>query len=163
MSILPSSSRLSLMKHPLGWIATGFGSGLAPKAPGTIGSLFALIPWFFWMRGLPLWIYGGVIVAGFAIGIWASNWTIKQSNIQDPGFVVWDEFIGLWISLFLVPAGWVWMLAGFVLFRFFDIVKPWPVSWADQKIHGGFGVMLDDAIAGVYAFLCLQLALYFFK
>ena len=147
-----------LLSHPAGWIATGFGSGLSPRAPGTIGSLVALIPWWFWLRDLPATYYAGVLVAGTLIGIWASNWTIACTRIADPGFVVWDEFIGLWIALFLLPAGWLWIGAGFALFRLFDIWKPWPVGWADRKVHGGLGVMLDDILAGLIALAILQFA-----
>jgi phosphatidylglycerophosphatase A len=161
MSVLNIDTRRVLIRHPFGWIATGFCSGFSPKAPGTVGSLVALLPWYFLMRGLSIEMYIGVLLLGFLMGVWASKWVIEKTNIQDPGFVVWDEFVGLWIALALVPAGWLWMLAGFALFRFFDIVKPWPVSWADQKLHGGFGVMLDDVLAGIYAFLCLQLTAYF--
>ncbi len=147
-----------LLAHPAGWIATGFGSGLSPRAPGTIGSLAALLPWWFLLRELPALPYGAVLVAGSVLGVWASNWVIAKTRISDPGFVVWDEFIGLWIALFLLPAGWIWIAAGFALFRLFDIWKPWPVGWADRKIHGGLGVMLDDILAGLLAFAVLQLA-----
>ena len=147
-----------LLTHPAGWIATGFGSGLSPRAPGTVGSLAALIPWWLWLRELPMPQYAAVIVLASLIGVWASNWVIARTHISDPGFVVWDEFIGLWIALFLLPPGWPWIAAGFVLFRLFDIWKPWPVRWADRSIHGGLGVMLDDILAGLLAFAVVQLA-----
>lgn len=162
MSRLPEGTRRRLMKHPLGWIATGLGSGFSPRAPGTVGSLVALLPWWFFMKDLPLPAYLAVLVIGFGLGCWAANWVIHDIGVQDPGLVVWDEFIGVWIALLLAPAGWPWMLAGFVLFRIFDIAKPWPVSWADKKLHGGFGAMLDDALAGLYALGLLQLAALFF-
>ena len=98
-----------------------------------------------------------VVVAGFALGWWAAHWVIRDTKIEDPGLVVWDEYVGVWITLLAAPAGWPWMLAGLVLFRIFDIAKPWPVSWADRKLHGGFGAMLDDALAGLYALAALQL------
>ena len=88
---------------------------------------------------------------------------IEKTRIEDPGVVVWDEFIGQWLALtpmLLAPSDWRWMLAGFALFRLFDIWKPWPVRWADQKLHGGFGAMLDDLLAGAYALGVLQLAAY---
>jgi len=81
---------------------------------------------------------------------------IAKTRIADPSVVVWDEFIGQWLALFLVPSGWLWIVGGFALFRLFDIWKPWPVGWADRQLHGGFGVMFDDALAGMYAFLVLQ-------
>lgn len=161
MPVLPARTRRRLMKHPLGWIAAGFGAGFAPKAPGTVGSLAALIPWWLFMRELPLPAYLAVVVAGFGIGVWAAHWAIRKTGIEDPAFVVWDECVGMWIALCLVPAGWPWVVAAFVLFRCFDIAKPWPVSWADRKLHGGFGAMLDDALAGVYALAVLQTLVFF--
>ena len=150
----------SLLGHPAGWIATGFGSGLSPRAPGTIGSLAAVLPWWLWLRHLDWPGYLAVLVAGTGLGIWASNWVIARTRIADPQLVVWDEFIGLWIALFLAPAGAWWLLAGFALFRLFDIWKPWPVRWADRNVHGGLGVMLDDLLAGAYALGCLQAAVW---
>lgn len=157
MSQLPEGTRRRLMKHPLGWIASGFGSGFSPKAPGTVGSVVALLPWWFFMKDLPLPAYLAVIVAGFILGWWAAHWVIRDTCIEDPGLVVWDEYVGVWITLLAAPPGWQWMLAGLLLFRAFDIAKPWPVSWADRRLHGGFGAMLDDALAGLYALAVLQL------
>ncbi len=150
---LPSPRVLRL---PAFWIASGFGAGLSPIAPGTVGTLVALLPWLA-LRQLPLWGYGLVVVAAFAVGVWAAQRVIVETRIEDPGLVVWDEFIGLWIALAAAPNGWLWPVLGFALFRLFDIWKPWPVSWADQKIKGGLGAMLDDALAGLYAWLALQL------
>jgi phosphatidylglycerophosphatase A len=145
-----------LLRHPLGVIGTGFGSGLAPRAPGTAGSLVALLPWWFLLRNLPPACYLTVLAAAFALGVWAGNWLVARTRIADPSVFVWDEFVGLWIALFLVPPGWPWMLGGFALFRLFDIWKPWPVRWADRAVHGGLGIMLDDVLAGVYACVVLQ-------
>ncbi len=146
----------ALLRQPAGWIASGFGTGFAPYASGTVGTLAALLPWLAW-RQLPLWQYAVVVVVAFALGVWAAQRVIDTIEIQDPSVVVWDEFVGLWIALAAAPAGWMWMLGGFALFRFFDIVKPWPVSWADNQVEGGFGAMLDDALAGLYALIALQL------
>lgn len=162
MSRAPEGINRRVMKHPLGWIAAGFGSGFSPRAPGTAGSIAALLPWWFLMQGLSPLAYLAVLALGFALGCWAAQWVIRETRVEDPGLVVWDEFIGVWIALFAAPAGWPWMLAGLVLFRIFDIAKPWPVSWADRKLHGGFGTMLDDALAGLYALGSLQLVAYFF-
>jgi len=153
----PSQSPTVLLRHPAGWLASGFGSGFSPRAPGTVGTVVALLPWL-WLRMLRLPFYAIVIVVAFAIGVWASAWVVRRSGVQDPQVVVWDEFVGVWIALAAAPAGWIWMLAGFALFRLFDIWKPWPVSWADEKLHGGLGVMLDDVFAGVYALIIMQLA-----
>ena len=145
-----------LLAHPAGWIATGLGSGLVPRAPGTAGSLLALLPWWLWLRDLPPMVYLGIVAVAFLIGVWASRWCIARTGIADPGFVVWDEFVGLWLALAWLPAGWPWIVAGFLLFRLFDIWKPWPVRWADRNVHGGVGVMLDDLLAGALALAALQ-------
>jgi phosphatidylglycerophosphatase A len=150
-----------VLTHPAGWIASGLGVGLSPRAPGTVGSLAALLPWWFFLRHLSLPWYLASLILAFIIGIWAANWVIAKTRIEDPSVVVWDEFVGLWIALLLAPNGWPWMLGGFVLFRVFDIWKPWPVRWADRKLHGGVGAMLDDVLAGVYAFLLIQGAAFF--
>ncbi|MEO8741674.1 MAG: phosphatidylglycerophosphatase A [Lysobacteraceae bacterium] len=153
----PSQSPGVLLRHPLGWIASGFGSGFSPRAPGTAGTVAALLPWW-WLRELPLPYYIAAIVVAFAVGVWASSWVVRRSGVQDPQVVVWDEFVGVWIALIAAPVGWPWMLAGFALFRLFDIWKPWPVSWADEKVGGGLGVMLDDVFAGIYALIVMQVA-----
>jgi phosphatidylglycerophosphatase A len=151
----PQPSRV-VLRHPAGWIASGFGAGLSPRAPGTVGSALALLPWWFLIRPLSLPLQLAVLLIAFAIGVWAAAWVIEQTRIEDPSVVVWDEFVGQWLALLLAPAGWYWVLGGFALFRLFDIWKPWPVSWADQKLHGGLGAMLDDVLAGAYAFVVLQ-------
>lgn len=158
MSGLAGGARRRLMKHPLGWIAAGFGAGFSPRAPGTVGTLVALLPWWLWLREQPPALYAAVVALAFAIGCWAAHWVIRETKVEDPGLVVWDEFVGVWIALFLAPAGWPWLLAGFALFRLFDITKPWPVGWADRRLHGGFGAMLDDALAGFWALGVLQAA-----
>lgn len=145
-----------VLAHPAGWIASGFGSGLAPVAAGTVGSALALLPWWLWLRDLSWPTYLGVLVVAFAIGVWAAGWVIARTKIEDPGVVVWDEFVGQWLALLLAPPGWLWMMSGFALFRLFDIWKPWPVRWADRRLHGGFGTMLDDVIAGAMAAAVLQ-------
>ena len=152
-----------LLSHPLGWIASGFGVGLAPKAAGTFGSLAALVPWWLWLRHLPSPIFFAVVAVAFALGTWASHWVIRRSGVEDPGEVVWDEFVGQWLALapllWLGAADWRLVAVGFALFRLFDIWKPWPVRWADREVHGGFGAMLDDAIAGVMAAVVLMAGL----
>jgi phosphatidylglycerophosphatase A len=154
---LTADQRRALLSHPAGWIATGLGAGLVPKAPGTAGSLVALLPWWFLLRALPMGWYLVVVAAGFMLGVWACGICDRRIGMHDQGALVWDEVIGMWITLFAAPSPWWWMLAGFALFRLFDIWKPWPVRLADRRVHGGFGVMLDDVVAGVYALLVLQL------
>ena len=154
---LAADARKRLMAHPAGWIATALGAGLSPKAPGTAGSLVALLPWWFLLRDLPLGAYVAVLIAGFVLGVWACGVCDRRLGMHDQGALVWDEVIGIWITLFAAPPQWWWMVIGFALFRLFDIWKPWPVSWADRRVRGGLGVMLDDVVAGVYALVVLQL------
>ncbi|MBB6520831.1 phosphatidylglycerophosphatase A family protein [Pseudoteredinibacter isoporae] len=149
-----------LIKDPRLLLAFGFGSGLSPKAPGTFGTIAAL-PFVFWLQASPLYVYALVLLIGFAVGIYLCEHASKVMGVHDHGGIVWDEFIGLWLTMLAVPQGWPWLLAGFVLFRIFDIAKPWPIGWLDKKVSGGFGIMIDDVLAGVYAWLILQLAAFY--
>lgn len=152
-----TDQRRAMMRHPAGWIATGFGAGLSPLAPGTAGSVVALLPWLV-LHLLPWPAYVLLVAGAFWLGTWACEWIVGELRIDDPGVAVWDEFVGLWIALlplcWIAPSPWH-VAAGFVLFRIFDIAKPWPVSWADRSVAGGLGVMLDDVVAGAYAALVL--------
>ncbi len=138
------------------FLATGFYSGNLPKAPGTWGSLMALVPWFF-MRNLPLPSYLILITVIFVVGCLLAGSAEKILDQADAGPIVIDEFVGMFITLIAAPAHPAAWIAGFFLFRFFDVLKPFPCSWFDTHIHGGFGIMFDDVIAGLYALLCLQL------
>lgn len=144
-----------MLRSPALWLASGFGAGLSSWAPGTVGTLVAVLPWLL-MRDLPLPLYFLIVALTFAIGVWSAQRVIDRTGVEDPGVVVLDEWIGLWIGLTLLPEGWLWLAIGVLVFRFFDILKPWPVSWIDREIHGGIGTMLDDALAGVFALLTLQ-------
>ncbi len=158
---LAADQRRAVFSHPAGWIASGFGAGLSPFASGTVGSAVALVPWLA-LRELEVWIYVLVLIAAFALGVWASSVVIRRIGVEDPSVVVWDEFVGQWIALLplvMIPRGWPWIVAGFVTFRVFDVWKPWPASWADRAVKGGFGAMLDDVIAGVYAAIVLAIAM----
>jgi phosphatidylglycerophosphatase A len=133
-------------------LATWFGAGLLPKAPGTWGSLAALP--FAWLiataAGWPGLLAAPLLV--FVIGCWAADRAARQLGIDDPGLVVIDEVAGVWLVLLLAtPPDPLLYAAGFLLFRLFDITKPWPVSWADRQIGGGLGIMLDDILAALYA------------
>ncbi|NCT66754.1 MAG: phosphatidylglycerophosphatase A [Rhodanobacteraceae bacterium] len=157
---LDAAQRRLFLSHPAGWIACGFGSGLSPLAPGTVGSAAALIPWFA-LRELAWPWYLVALVLAFALGVWAANVMVARLRIADPGAIVWDEFVGQWIALAPLLAfahDGRWVVAGFALFRLFDVWKPWPVSWADHSVKGGLGVMLDDVLAGVWAAIVLALA-----
>ena len=157
-SLNQSLSPKELLRHPAGWIASGFGSGFSPRAPGTVGTIAALLPWG-WLRALPLPCYVAIILIAFAIGVWASAWVVRRSGVQDPQVVVWDEFVGVWIALIAAPAGWIWMLAGFALFRLFDIWKPLGAREA-QNLPGGWGIVADDVMAGIFGAVILQAALW---
>ena len=146
---------------PVHWLAFGFGSGFAPKAPGTLGSAAATLL-YLPLAELPLAIYCVLVVLAFVAGVWICGSTSRQLGVHDHGGIVWDEFVGVWITLTAVPPNLSGMLFGFLLFRLLDIVKPWPIMCADKKVHGGFGIMLDDAIAGILASACLQAAFLLF-
>ena len=147
--------RLALTS-PHGLIASGLGSGLSPLAPGTAGSMAAL-PLYLLIARLPLWAQAGIIVIGFLIGVWAAGKTSREAGVHDHGGIVIDEFVGLWIALFACPGLWWAVVLGFLLFRFFDVLKPPPIGWLDRRVGGGFGIMIDDVIAGGYAWVCLWL------
>ncbi|HEY7772571.1 MAG TPA: phosphatidylglycerophosphatase A [Marinagarivorans sp.] len=155
----PQPTFRQLLSNPVALLAFGFGSGLAPKAPGTAGTLAAL-PIFYLLAQLPLYTYIGVTLVAFAIGIYLCGQASKWLGVHDHGGIVWDEFVGMWITMIAAPAGWPWLVVGFLLFRFFDMLKPWPISLADKHIHGGFGIMVDDVFAGVAALGCLQALAY---
>ncbi len=138
-------------------LATWFGSGYAPKAPGTVGSVFALpVGWLIADQGGAVWLGSGVVLVTF-VGVWVANAYMAQAGEHDPGPVVIDEVAGQWLAMLPMAAGLTWqaVLAAFVLFRLFDIWKPWPISLADRSIAGGFGVMFDDILAGFAAAACL--------
>jgi phosphatidylglycerophosphatase A len=145
-----------MMNRMIMAIATGCYVGLLPKAPGTWGSLAALLPWLLIMD-LPLPAYLSVLAAVFIIGFFAAGSAEKIIDRPDAGSIVIDEILGMFIALTLAPDHPVAWLLGFVLFRIFDIAKPFPVSWFDRHIHGGIGIMMDDVIAGLYALAALQL------
>jgi phosphatidylglycerophosphatase A len=137
-------------------IATWFGTGLSPKAPGTVGSLGSLVLWApLVLLETTWWVRLLATLAVFAIGTLASNAIVKAKGAEDPQIIVVDEVAGMGVTLLFAGNGWVSLAMGFVLFRIFDIWKPWPVRLADRNVKGGFGVMLDDVLAGVYALGCL--------
>ena len=138
-------------------VATVFGVGYAPVAPGTFGSAAGLLLW--WLLPASPVVQGAAIAALFVAGSWGGNVAEHHFGRTDPGQVVIDEVMGMLITLFLNPVGWMGALAGFLLFRLFDVIKPYPANRLEQ-LHGGVGVMADDAMAAVYANLVLRAALY---
>lgn len=148
-----------LIAHPAHLVAFGFGAGLAPRAPGTVGTLLGLpLYWAIAAAAPDLANRIALLVAAFLFGIWACARADRALGVADHSGIVWDEIVAFALVLLFTPAGWPWMLAAFALFRFFDIVKPWPIRFFDQKLKNGFGVMFDDLLAAGYAIACLQLA-----
>lgn len=146
-----AKSRLKL-SNPWHLLATGFGSGLSPIIPGTMGSLAAIPFWLLMYWLLPVWLCWFIILFGFVVGIVICQRTSDDMQVHDHGSIVWDEFIGMWMTLMVIPlVSWQWLLIAFVLFRFFDMLKPWPIGWFDRQVGGGLGIMLDDIIAAIFA------------
>jgi phosphatidylglycerophosphatase A len=146
-------------RNPIHFLAFGFGSGALPRAPGTFGTLVA-VPLFLLLAPLPLWTYLSLVAVLAVLGVWLCQVTSRDLGVHDHAGIVWDEIVGYLITMIAVPASWPWLVAGFVLFRLFDIIKPWPIGWADRHVHGGLGIMLDDVLAAVYAGLIMQVLLH---
>lgn len=145
----------SVWRNPVHFLAFGLGSGTVPKAPGTFGTL-AAIPLYLLLQPLSDEWYFIVLLVTFLLGIYLCGKTAEDLGVHDHSGIVWDEFVGYWITMWLAPADWLYVIMGFLLFRLFDIWKPWPISWADKKVQGGLGIMLDDVLAGILALLVLQ-------
>ncbi|SPP32352.1 Phosphatidylglycerophosphatase A [Arsenophonus endosymbiont of Aleurodicus floccissimus] len=153
--MIDAKSRLKLSNH---WhlLATGFGSGLSPIIPGTMGSLAAIPFWLLMYWLLPVLLCWFIILFGFVVGIVICHRTSDDIQVYDHGSIVWDEFIGMWMTLMVIPlVSWQWVLIAFVLFRFFDMLKPWPIGWFDRQVGCGLGIMLDDIIAAIFAMVIL--------
>ncbi|MCK5895669.1 MAG: phosphatidylglycerophosphatase A [Cocleimonas sp.] len=146
----------TVLTHPIHFFAFGFGSGLAPFAPGTFGTL-AAVPLYLLMMPLSLPLYLGVTLISVLVGFWLCGKSSEMLGVHDHSGIVWDEFAGFFITMIAAPQGWQWIVLGFALFRLFDIWKPWPIHIIDKKVQGGVGIMMDDVIAGVYALVVLQL------
>ncbi len=147
------------LRDPGHLLSFGLGSGLLPKAPGTWGSV-AAIPVYYALVWLPRPYYLLVVLMAFVVGVWLCDRTSRALGVHDHGGIVWDEFVGVWITLAAQPVAPAWVVLGLLLFRVLDIAKPWPIRWLDRQIHGGLGIMLDDAVAGVAALILLSLARY---
>jgi phosphatidylglycerophosphatase A len=152
----PKVNVSELIQRPVCFLGLGFGSGLAPRAPGTVGTI-AAIPIYLLMQNLSLMTYLVLTVIAFIVGIWICQKSADWLGKEDPSAVVWDEIVGYLVTMIAAPQGWQWVVLGFALFRFFDILKPWPISLADKELHGGFGIMFDDVIAGIFAAVILQI------
>ena len=141
--------------NPIHFLALGFGSGLLPKAPGTFGTL-AAIPLYLLLAPSSVSIYLVSVIVMSIAGIYICGKTAEDVGVHDHGAIVWDEIAGFLITMFLVPVSWQSILVGFILFRIFDIFKPWPISYLDKYVHGGFGIMIDDVVAGLMALACMH-------
>lgn len=151
-----------MLKDPAVLVSTGFGVGLVPGMPGTWGSVVALAVWYFALAGLAPWVTLLAAIATFGLGWVLSSHVGRRYDLGDDPSIVVDEIAGLWFALLWVPPEWWTALLAFVVFRVFDIAKPWPVSWADRSVKGGLGVMLDDLIAGLGACGVVHVAIFAF-
>lgn len=150
-----SPDRGFLFAHPAHFIALGFGAGLAPRAPGTLGTLVAL-PLHFLIADLPTPAYWGLLLLGGLLGVWACGRTGRALGVPDHGGIVWDEISAFLLVLHFAPQTWWGYALAFALFRLFDIWKPFPIGWLDARVKGGLGVMLDDVLAAGFTIVCLM-------
>lgn len=156
MTILPNAPSLKLLlSHPVHCLSLGFGTGLAPKAPGTFGTLIGF-PLFLGIVHLSVFQQLLWVIALFVLGVYFCQQTGLALGVSDHGAIVWDEIVAMMLVLIFTPQQWAWWLAAFVLFRLFDIWKPFPIRQCDAAVKGGLGVMLDDILAALYAIACIQ-------
>jgi phosphatidylglycerophosphatase A len=144
------------INNPIHFLALGFGSGLLPKAPGTYGTL-AAIPLYLLLAPTSVSTYLAIVIIMSIAGIYICGKAAEDAGVPDHGAIVWDEIVGFLITMFLVPLTWQSIVVGFILFRIFDIFKPWPISYVDKNLHGGLGIMVDDILAGLAALACMHL------
>ena len=162
MSVQWNAARF-MWSHPAHVIAMGFGSGLSPKAPGTVGTLWAWASYELMTFFLTTSNIGLLIALSLPVGWWVCTVTAQHMQVQDPSAIVWDEIVAFWLILWLwMPVGFWGQFIAFALFRFFDAVKPGPVGWADRHFHGlgwrgGWGIMFDDLVAAFCTLLCISL------
>ena len=163
-----------MLRHPAHWFALGFGSGLAPRAPGTVGTLWAWVAFVLLQRWLTPALWGLLIGASLLLGLWACTVTAQHLGVADPGAIVWDEVVAFWIVLWLLmPAPWWVQLLAFALFRYFDAAKPGPVGWADRRFklragqaigwRQGYGILFDDLVAAGCTLLVIALGVMVWK
>lgn len=151
-----------IYSNPIYFLAYGLGSGLAPRAPGTAGTLVGVIIYLL-LTPVPDWLYWLITAVLFVVGIFVCGYTARKLGVEDPGAANWDEVVGYLLTMAVLPHalllhnGWLWIVLGFILFRVFDILKPWPIRWFDRNIGGGFGIMLDDLVAAIPAAVVLYI------
>ena len=148
-----------ILSNPVHFLAFGFGAGLSPRAPGTIGTLVAL-PFVFLLMQCSIVIYFSVVFALTVLGIYLCGESAHRLGVHDHPGIVWDEFVGIAVTMIAIPLTWWNLILGFILFRIFDILKPWPIRVIDRAVSGGTGIMLDDIVAGIFACISLQVVNY---
>jgi phosphatidylglycerophosphatase A len=159
MKIKRNQAPRSIWTNPVHFLAFGLGTGASPYAPGTVGTLLG-VPLVYLLSHWSLWVYLIVTVVLIAIGIWVCDKTSKDIGVHDHGGIVMDEVAGYLVTMIAVPVN-VWtLIAAFFIFRFFDIIKPWPIGWIDKQVHGGVGIMVDDLLAGVYGLAVIWIGLW---
>ena len=168
MNAIARPTAAFMLRHPAHWLALGFGSGLSPRAPGTVGTLWGWLSFLVLSQWLSPAQWAMLIAAALLVGVWACTLTAQHLQVGDPGAIVWDEIVAFWIVLWLLtPASWWVQLAAFVLFRYFDAAKPGPVGWADRRYklrpgqaigwRQGFGIVFDDLVAALCTLLVIAL------
>jgi phosphatidylglycerophosphatase A len=169
MTTITRPTAAFMLRHPARWLALGFGSGLSPKAPGTVGTLWGWLSFLVLSRWLDDAGWAVAIVLALLLGLWACTRTAQHLGLADPGAIVWDEVVAFWVVLWLLtPASWWNQLLAFVVFRYFDAAKPGPVGWADQRFklragqpigwRQGFGILCDDLVAAGCTLLLLAVS-----
>ena len=152
---MPLSPVRRALRHLAWLVGTGFGTGMSPFAPGTVGSLAALLIYYLLpISGDSFYLYA-LVAVGLVVGIWATG-SLSTPTEPDPGKAVWDEFVGMWATCLLLPKEWPWLLAAFFCFRALDVLKPWPARRL-EGLHGGLGIMADDLVVGIYGAVLLNL------
>jgi len=150
---------VTLLKNPVHLLALGFGAGYTPKLPGTAGTLVGVLI-YLPLQSLNWMVYLTLVVLLFLVGVWICGKTAETLGEHDHNAIVWDEIVGYLVTMIAAPQGWVWIVLGFCLFRLFDICKPWPIRWLDKQVKGGFGIMVDDVLAGFFAAIMIQIIAY---
>jgi phosphatidylglycerophosphatase A len=150
---------IKLLANPVHLFSLGFGSGYFPKAPGTMGTVVGVLLYLLLYK-LDMFNYLALVTLLFVFGIWICGETARELKVHDHPAIVWDEIVGYLVTMAYAPPGWTWLVLGFVLFRLFDIFKPWPINLLDKRLKGGLGIMLDDLLAGIFSLTLLNIIAY---
>lgn len=148
-----------LLLNPIHCLSLGFGAGTVSKAPGTAGTVVGILAYLL-LQELALEYYLGIVFLLYMVGIWMCAYTANILQRHDHPAIVWDEIVGYLVTMILAPSGWLWIFVGFILFRIFDIWKPWPINLVDKQLKGGHGIMADDLLAGIFSLTVMQIIAY---